>query len=128
MTMEYVRLGRSSLKMSHIALGGMGIGDPAWRSSVLRGDAARPIVARALEHDLGDATALRFFSATEEPWNLVRGCSSAALTRRYSHERGTARFGIYWDTHEKNRAHRRHAAPMGTRRGELREHREDGRE
>ena len=47
--MEYVRLGRSSLRVSRIAFGAMGVGDPAWRSWVLTEDRARPLVRRALE-------------------------------------------------------------------------------
>jgi len=47
--MEYVRLGRSSLKVSRIAFGAMGVGDPGWRSWVLTEEQARPLVRRALE-------------------------------------------------------------------------------
>ena len=47
--MDYVRLGRSSLKVSRIALGAMGIGDPRWRSWVLTEEQARPVVQHALE-------------------------------------------------------------------------------
>ena len=47
--MEYVRLGRSSLRVSRIAFGAMGIGDPGWRSWVLTEEQARPLVRRALE-------------------------------------------------------------------------------
>src|SRR5881392_2066768 len=47
--MEYVRLGRSSLRISRIALGAMGIGSKRWRSWVLTEEEARPVVRRALE-------------------------------------------------------------------------------
>ncbi|HVM81972.1 MAG TPA: aldo/keto reductase [Stellaceae bacterium] len=47
--MEYVRLGRSSLRVSRIAFGAMGVGDPKWRSWVLSEEQARPLVRRALE-------------------------------------------------------------------------------
>lgn len=47
--MEYVRLGRSSLRVSRIAFGAMGVGDPKWRSWVLTEEQARPLMRRALE-------------------------------------------------------------------------------
>ena len=47
--MEYVRLGRSSLRVSRIAFGAMGVGDRRWRSWVLTEDEARPLVRRAVE-------------------------------------------------------------------------------
>jgi aryl-alcohol dehydrogenase-like predicted oxidoreductase len=49
--MDYVKLGRSGLKVSRLTLGAMGFGDPGWRSWVLEEDASRAIVRRAL--DLG---------------------------------------------------------------------------
>ena len=39
--MEYVRLGRSSLRVSRIGFGAMGVGDKRWRSWVLTEDEAR---------------------------------------------------------------------------------------
>ncbi len=47
--MDYVRLGRTGLKVSRLCLGCMTWGDPAWRSWVIGEDAARPIVRRAIE-------------------------------------------------------------------------------
>ncbi|HTS91685.1 MAG TPA: aldo/keto reductase [Stellaceae bacterium] len=47
--MEYVRLGRSSLRVSRIAFGAMGVGDPNWRSWVLTEEQSRPLIRRALE-------------------------------------------------------------------------------
>lgn len=47
--MEYVRLGRTGLTVSRIALGCMSYGDPGWRPWVLDEAAARPHFARALE-------------------------------------------------------------------------------
>ncbi|MDT5029233.1 MAG: hypothetical protein QOE61_5659 [Micromonosporaceae bacterium] len=47
MTMEYVRLGATGLKVSRICLGMMSYGDPNWRDWVLREDAAEPFVRRA---------------------------------------------------------------------------------
>jgi hypothetical protein len=85
MTMDYVRLGRSSPKMWHITLGGRGVGVTAERSGCCAADPGRGARARPWRRD-----ALRFFSATEDRWNLVRGRSSAALLRRYSQKRGSA--------------------------------------
>ena len=50
--MEYVRLGRSGLKVSRICLGAMSFGSPAWRSWVLPEDESRPIIHRALEQGI----------------------------------------------------------------------------
>src|SRR5690606_40198991 len=47
--MEYVRLGKTGMKVSRICLGMMTYGDPQWRVWVLSIDAARPIVTRAAE-------------------------------------------------------------------------------
>ena len=47
--MNYVRLGRSGLKVSRIVLGCMTYGDPAWRDWVLDEEASRPFFRRALE-------------------------------------------------------------------------------
>ena len=50
--MEYVRLGRTGLKVSRICLGMMTYGDPGWRSWVLPEEQSRPIIRRALEHGI----------------------------------------------------------------------------
>jgi 1-deoxyxylulose-5-phosphate synthase len=47
--MDYVRLGATGLKVSRICLGMMTYGSPTWREWVLDGDAAKPIVRRAVE-------------------------------------------------------------------------------
>lgn len=47
--MDYVRLGRSGLKVSRICLGCMSYGSSSWRPWVLDEDAARPFFKRALE-------------------------------------------------------------------------------
>jgi aryl-alcohol dehydrogenase-like predicted oxidoreductase len=47
--MDYVRLGRSGLKVSRICLGTMTYGTPAWREWVLDEAASRPFLQRALE-------------------------------------------------------------------------------
>lgn len=49
--MEYVRLGRTGLKVSRLILGCMTYGDPKWSAWVLDEAASRPFVRRAL--DLG---------------------------------------------------------------------------
>ncbi len=47
--MEYVRLGRTGLKVSRICLGTMTYGTPQWREWVLDEEASRPLIQRALE-------------------------------------------------------------------------------
>jgi 1-deoxyxylulose-5-phosphate synthase len=47
--MEYVRLGRTGLKVSRLCLGCMTYGTPKWRDWVLDNDASRPFIKRALE-------------------------------------------------------------------------------
>ncbi len=47
--MEYVRLGRSGLKVSRLCLGMMTYGSPTWREWVLGEEQGRPIIQRALE-------------------------------------------------------------------------------
>lgn len=47
--MEYVRLGKSGLKVSRICLGMMTYGDPNWRGWILDEAAAHPFVKRAVE-------------------------------------------------------------------------------
>jgi aryl-alcohol dehydrogenase (NADP+) len=50
--MEYVRLGKTGLKVSRICLGMMTYGTPEWRPWVLDEAQSRPFVARALEHGI----------------------------------------------------------------------------
>ena len=47
--MDYVRLGRTGLKVSRLCLGCMSYGTPKWRSWVLDEEASRPFIQRALE-------------------------------------------------------------------------------
>ena len=47
--MEYVRLGKTGMKVSRICLGMMTYGTPKWRDWVLDEEASRPFVKRALE-------------------------------------------------------------------------------
>jgi aryl-alcohol dehydrogenase (NADP+) len=50
--MEYVRLGKTGLKVSRICLGMMTYGTPEWRPWVLDEAQSRPFVARAIEHGI----------------------------------------------------------------------------
>jgi 1-deoxyxylulose-5-phosphate synthase len=49
--MQFINLGRSSIKVSRLGLGAMAFGDPSWRRWILDEDASRPIIKRAI--DLG---------------------------------------------------------------------------
>jgi 1-deoxyxylulose-5-phosphate synthase len=61
--MQYVRLGASSLNVSRISIGAMGLGDPSWRSWVLAEGEARPIVRRALDHGINLIDTCNYYSA-----------------------------------------------------------------
>jgi aryl-alcohol dehydrogenase-like predicted oxidoreductase len=50
--MEYVRLGKTGLKVSRLCLGLMTYGTPKWRPWVLDEAASRPFLARAVEHGI----------------------------------------------------------------------------
>jgi aryl-alcohol dehydrogenase (NADP+) len=50
--MDYVRLGRTGLKVSRICLGCMTYGAKSWRPWVLEEDESRPFIQRALEHGI----------------------------------------------------------------------------
>jgi aryl-alcohol dehydrogenase (NADP+) len=50
--MDYVRLGKSGLKVSRLCLGAMTYGTPEWRAWVLDEAASRPFIKRALEHGI----------------------------------------------------------------------------
>lgn len=63
--MEYVKLGRSNLKVSRICLGAMGFGLPEWRSWVLDEAASIPILDRALEHGINFFDTCDFYSGGE---------------------------------------------------------------
>lgn len=47
--MQYVRLGATGLKVSHLSLGTLGYGDPKWHDWTLDEGAARPFFKAALE-------------------------------------------------------------------------------
>jgi 1-deoxyxylulose-5-phosphate synthase len=66
--MDYVRLGRTGLKVSRICLGCMSYGSPAWRDWVLSEEAARPFIQRALELGINffDTADMYSLGASEE--------------------------------------------------------------
>jgi aryl-alcohol dehydrogenase-like predicted oxidoreductase len=70
--MDYVRLGRSGLKVSRLCLGAMTYGTPEWRPWILDEAASRPFIARAL--DLG----INFFDTADM---YSRGVSEQVLGR-----------------------------------------------
>ena len=70
--MDYVRLGKTGLKVSRICLGTMTYGTPEWRPWVLDEDASRPFIARALEHGIN------FFDTADM---YSRGASEQVLGR-----------------------------------------------
>jgi len=71
--MQFVRFGRSSLKVSRISLGAMGFGSPSWRRWVLPEAESRPIIRRALETGINLIDTCDFYSggASEEVLGAV---------------------------------------------------------
>jgi aryl-alcohol dehydrogenase-like predicted oxidoreductase len=63
--MDYINFGSSSLKVSRIGFGAMGIGDKAWRSWVLDEQEARPLVRKAVEAGINFYDTCDFYSAGE---------------------------------------------------------------
>lgn len=61
--MKYVGLGASSLKVSPVAFGLMGIGDPAWRSWVLDREAGMPVIRAAIDRGINFFDTCDFYSA-----------------------------------------------------------------
>lgn len=61
--MDFVRFGRSNLKVSRLGLGAMGFGDGSWRAWVVPEDEARPVIARALESGINLVDTCDFYSA-----------------------------------------------------------------
>jgi 1-deoxyxylulose-5-phosphate synthase len=70
--MDYIRLGKTGLKVSRICLGTMTYGTPEWRPWVLDEAASRPFIARALEHGIN------FFDTADM---YSRGVSEQVLGR-----------------------------------------------
>lgn len=63
--MDYVRLGRSNLKVSRLGLGAMGIGNRSWREWVLDEGASRPILKRALDAGINFIDTCDYYSSGE---------------------------------------------------------------
>lgn len=61
--MQYINLGASSLKVSPVAFGLMGIGSPSWRSWVLDRDAGAPVIRAAIERGVNFFDTCDFYSA-----------------------------------------------------------------
>jgi len=78
--MNYVRLGRTGLQVSRLALGCMSYGSPHWRPWVLDEEAARPFFRRAIEAGINffDTADMYSLGASEE----VTGRALAALAKR----------------------------------------------
>jgi aryl-alcohol dehydrogenase-like predicted oxidoreductase len=66
--MEYVRLGRSGLKVSRICLGTLTFGSPEWRDYVLDEDDSRLLIQRALESGINffDTADMYSYGRSEE--------------------------------------------------------------
>jgi len=66
--MDYVRLGRTGLKVSRLCLGCMTYGSKKWRDWVLEEDESRPFIKRALEHGINffDTANIYSLGASEE--------------------------------------------------------------
>ncbi|HVT24880.1 MAG TPA: aldo/keto reductase [Rhizomicrobium sp.] len=66
--MDYVRLGKTGLKVSRICLGAMTYGSPNWRDWVLDEEASRPFIKRALEAGINffDTADMYSVGASEE--------------------------------------------------------------
>lgn len=76
--MQYVRLGRTGLKVSRICLGMMNFGKPGWRAWTLSEDDARPLVRRAIERGINffDTADMYSLGRSEEvTGNLLRDCA-----------------------------------------------------
>jgi aryl-alcohol dehydrogenase-like predicted oxidoreductase len=63
--MNYVRLGKSNLKVSRLCLGAMGFGSTTWRAWALDEKASAPIVTRALDHGINFFDTCDFYSNGE---------------------------------------------------------------
>jgi aryl-alcohol dehydrogenase-like predicted oxidoreductase len=61
--MEYVRFGRSSLRISRLSLGAMGFGNASWRKWVLGEDEARTVIRPALEAGINFIDTCDFYSS-----------------------------------------------------------------
>lgn len=66
--MEYVKLGRSNLRVGRLSLGALCFGDPKWRPYVLPEAESRAIIRRALDHGMNLIDTSNYYSlgASEE--------------------------------------------------------------
>ena len=74
--MQFVNLGRSSLKVSRLGFGAMGIGDKSWREWALDEDESRPVLRRVLDCGINLIDTCDFYSAgrsEEIVGNLIAG-------------------------------------------------------
>jgi aryl-alcohol dehydrogenase-like predicted oxidoreductase len=78
--MDFVRLGRTGLKVSRLCLGAMTYGTPEWRPWVLDEASSRPFITRALEHGINffDTADMYSRGVSEQ----VLGRALKAFTRR----------------------------------------------
>ena len=93
--MQYVRLGRSGLKVSRIGLGMMSYGDPSSQGWALREDEAEPIVRQAAEAGITFFDTADMYSdgvSEEITGRLLESCSPAARTTSWP-PRSTTRRG-----------------------------------
>ena len=76
--MDYVRLGKSGLKVSRICLGMMTYGSPKWRPWVLDEEASRPFIKRAVE------AGINFFDTANLYSNGLSEILTGKLLREYT--------------------------------------------
>jgi aryl-alcohol dehydrogenase-like predicted oxidoreductase len=70
--MEYVRFGKSNLKVSRLAMGAMGFGTPDWREWVLNDTDSRAIVKKSLDCGINFFDTCDFYSIGESEAILGR--------------------------------------------------------
>ena len=87
--MQFVRLGRSSLRVSRLSPGAMGFGDTSWRSWVLALEESRAIFRRATEHGL-NVIATRGGGAGPL-WDLCSATTGANPIGKAASDRGYSR-------------------------------------
>ncbi len=72
--MQYVNLGRSSLKVSRLSLGAMGFGHPEWRSWVLAEEQSRAIARRAFDKGINVIDTCDYYSSGRSEEVVGRLC------------------------------------------------------
>ena len=80
--MDYVRLGRTGLKVSRLCLGAMTYGTSSWRPWVLDEGASRPFIARALEAGINFFDTADMYSLGESERVLGRALKEFARRDR----------------------------------------------